>query len=80
MPGLKMAEFSPTPLKIAYLLTLVKENYIFGLWGLTMRGRFVESAPGGRYIPVAHSSHLMVWEQPQAVIEAIKDMVELVKK
>lgn len=42
--------------------------------------KFVESTPGGQYILVANSSHLIVWEQPQAVIEAIKDMVELVKK
>jgi pimeloyl-ACP methyl ester carboxylesterase len=42
--------------------------------------KFAESTPGGRYIPIANSGHLIVWEQPQAVIKAIKDMIELVKK
>jgi pimeloyl-ACP methyl ester carboxylesterase len=33
--------------------------------------------PGGRYIPVANSSHFVVYEQPQIVIEAVQDMVKL---
>lgn len=42
--------------------------------------KFVESDSGSRYIPIAHCGHLIVWEQPQAVIDAIKNMADLVTK
>jgi polyhydroxybutyrate depolymerase len=41
---------------------------------------FVKNTPMGRYIPVADSSHLVVYEQPQAIVAAIKDMLDLVSK
>lgn len=41
---------------------------------------FVSNTPGGRYLLVKDSSHLVVYEQPQVVITAIKDMLELASK
>jgi pimeloyl-ACP methyl ester carboxylesterase len=39
---------------------------------------FAESTPGGRYIPIANSSHTIPDDQPQAVIDAIQGMITLV--
>jgi len=39
-----------------------------------------EKAPDGRYIPVADSSHMVVLDQPQAVIDAIADLTKLVNR
>jgi polyhydroxybutyrate depolymerase len=41
---------------------------------------FAKNTPGGRYIPVANSSHLVVYEQPQTIVTAIRDMLKLVSK
>jgi pimeloyl-ACP methyl ester carboxylesterase len=42
--------------------------------------KLAEGTPGGRYIPVANSSHNIPLEQPQVVIDAISNMVKLVAK
>ena len=39
-----------------------------------------ENTPGGRYIHIADSEHFAMLDQPDALIEAIKDMVELISE
>ena len=38
-----------------------------------------DSNPEGRYIPVENSSHMIPLEQPQVVIQAIRDLAALVQ-
>lgn len=39
---------------------------------------FAESTPNGKYIPVAHSSHMIPVDQPHAIISATREMWEMV--
>ncbi|MBN1123064.1 MAG: alpha/beta hydrolase [Anaerolineae bacterium] len=68
------ADERPDPGSKAEADFLAGEAFRAGIWRT-----LAESSPGGRYIVVANSSHMIPMDQPQATVDAIRAMVDLVQ-
>ena len=44
------------------------------------RSDLVSQVPGARHITDTHSGHYMHWEQPQLVIDSVREVVEAARK
>ncbi|HEX5699619.1 MAG TPA: hypothetical protein VFX77_03160, partial [Rubrobacter sp.] len=52
---------------------------LFGAWRDAMAD-LVSQVPGARFITKTHSGHYIHWEQPQLVIDSVREVVDAARK